>query len=81
MCLCFSGVDGAETLGFTRGGCLGRPRNIQTRVKVVAYERAGTRIQQTTELRGPLPALLKRLQVPPPPALHAISPAPAPAGA
>ena len=50
-------------------------------VKVVAYERAGTRIQQTTELRGPLPALLKRLQVPPPPALHAIRPAPAPADA
>ncbi|MDP3768710.1 MAG: IS1634 family transposase, partial [Dehalococcoidia bacterium] len=35
-------------------------------VKVVEYERADTRVRQTTELRGALPALLRRLEVPQP---------------
>jgi hypothetical protein len=43
-------------------------------VKVVEYERAHTRVRQTTELRGPLPALLRRLEVPQPPKLHHVGP-------
>lgn len=53
-------------------------RNIVARidsVKVVEYERAGARIQQTTELRGEVPALLRRLKVEPPPKLHQVGPA------
>lgn len=53
-------------------------RNIVARidsVKVVEYERAGARIRQTTELRGEVPALLRRLQVEPPPKLHQVGPA------
>ena len=43
-------------------------------VKVVEYERADTRARQTTELRGPLPELLRRLEVPRPPKLHHVGP-------
>ena len=43
-------------------------------VKVVEYERADTRVRQTTELRGPLPELLRRLEVPQPPKLHHVGP-------
>jgi transposase len=53
-------------------------RNIVARidsVKVVEYERAGARIRQTTELRGEVPALLRRLKVEPPPKLHQVGPA------
>ncbi len=53
-------------------------RNIVARidsVKVVEYERAGARIRQTTELRGEVLALLRRLQVEPPPKLHQLGPA------
>jgi len=59
-------------------------RNIVARldtVKVVEYERAGARIRQTTELRGEVSALLKRLQVEPPPKLHQIAAAPVPPSA
>jgi hypothetical protein len=43
-------------------------------VKVVEYERADTRVRQTTELRGALPELLRRLEVPQPPKLHHVDP-------
>jgi hypothetical protein len=47
-------------------------------IKVVEYVRGGTRIRQTTEVRGPVKALLTTLGVPMPPKLHRISePAPA----
>jgi len=39
-------------------------------IKVVEYVRAEARIRQTTELRGPVAALLKKLGVPAPPKLH-----------
>ena len=39
-------------------------------VKVVEYERAGARIQQTTDLRPAVAAVLKKLQIPSPPKLH-----------
>jgi len=39
-------------------------------VKVVEYERAGARIQQTTDLRPAVAALLKKLEIPFPPKLH-----------
>jgi transposase len=48
-------------------------------IKVVEYDRGETRIQQTTELRDGIEALLVKLGVPPPPRLHAIGPIPAPA--
>ncbi len=41
-------------------------------VKVVEYERSGARIQQTTELRAEVIALLSKLSVPPPPKVHEI---------
>jgi hypothetical protein len=43
-------------------------------VKVVEYERAGTRITQTTELRSNLSALLRTLGVSPPPKVHEVRP-------
>jgi transposase len=55
-------------------------RNIVARidsVKVVEYERASARIRQTTELRGEVPALLRRLKIEQPPKLHEVGPAPA----
>ncbi len=45
-------------------------------IKVVEYERAGARVRQTTELRPAVADLLRRLQVPAPPKLHALYPAP-----
>ena len=41
-------------------------------IKVVEYERAGTRIHQTTEVRPRVANLLRTLKVAPPPRLHAI---------
>jgi transposase len=45
-------------------------------VKVIEYDRAGARIQQTTALRPDCAALLKTLGVEPPPLLHVITPDP-----
>ena len=45
-------------------------------IKVIEYERAGARIQQTTALRPTTAALLKTLGVEPPPPLHVVAPAP-----
>lgn len=50
-------------------------RNIVARldtIKVVEYERSGARIRQTTEVREEIPALLRKLGVPPPPRLHRV---------
>ncbi len=47
-------------------------------IKVVEYDRAEARVQQTTELRKELIALLERLGVRVPPRLHAIEPVPPP---
>jgi transposase len=55
-------------------------RNVAARlnaIKVVEYERAGARIQQTTALRPAAAALLKTLGVEPPPTLHVVASAPA----
>jgi transposase len=41
-------------------------------IKVVEYERGGTRVQQTTDVRGEVAALLKKLHVASPPLLHHI---------
>lgn len=43
-------------------------------IKVVEYDRAEARIQQTTEVRKDVAALLARLGVPLPPRLHSIAP-------
>jgi Transposase DDE domain len=48
-------------------------------IKVVEYERGQARIQQTSELRKDIEALLVKLGVPLPPRLHAVEPIPAPA--
>jgi transposase len=48
-------------------------RNLTARldtIKVVEYERGEARVRQTTEVRGEVSALLKKLGVPPPPKLH-----------
>jgi len=45
-------------------------------IKVIEYERAGARIQQTTALRPATAALLKTLGVEPPPPLHVVASAP-----
>ena len=45
-------------------------------IKVIEYERAGARIQQTTALRPATAALLKTLGVEPPPPLHVVAPTP-----
>jgi len=42
-------------------------------IKVVEYERAGSRVRQTTELRPAVGELLRRLKVPAPPKLHAVA--------
>ncbi|MFO1395229.1 MAG: hypothetical protein U1F09_15875 [Steroidobacteraceae bacterium] len=42
-------------------------------IKVVDYERAETRIRQTTDVRPSVAALLRELKVPPPPRLHSIA--------
>ena len=47
------------------------------RVKVVEYDRGGARVQQTTELRPEVVALLRALKVAAPPKLHVVAPAPA----
>ncbi len=46
-------------------------------IKVIEYDRAGARIQQTTALRPTTAALLKTLGVEPPPPLHVVAPTPA----
>lgn len=45
-------------------------------IKVVEYERAGARVRQTTEVRPPVAALLRKLRVPTPPRLHHVGTAP-----
>lgn len=47
-------------------------------IKVVEYDRGEARIQQTSELRKDLEALLVKLGVPRPPRLHGVEPIPAP---
>jgi len=54
-------------------------RNVASKlntIKVVEYERAGARIQQTTALRPEISALLHGLGVQLPPLLHVVTPAP-----
>ena len=41
-------------------------------IKVVAYERGGTHVRQTTEVRPSVAALLRKLRVAPPPTLHTV---------
>jgi transposase len=50
-------------------------------VKVVEYDRAAARVQQTTELRPQTAALLERLRLQPPPKIHSAMPIPPPAEA
>ena len=45
-------------------------------IKVIEYDRAGARIQQTTALRPATAVLLKTLGVEPPPSLHVVASAP-----
>lgn len=45
-------------------------------IKVVEYERAGARVRQTTEVRGPVADLLRKLRVPAPPRLHHVGAVP-----
>lgn len=50
-------------------------RNVRAQletIKVVEYERGGAQVQQTTEVRPSVAALLKKLRVAPPPRLHAV---------
>ena len=47
-------------------------------IKVVEYDRGEARIQQTSELREEVQALLVKLGVPLPPRLHGVEPIPAP---
>ena len=57
-------------------------RNIASRlqnIKVVEYERDGSRIHQTTDVRPAVQELLKVLKVPEPPKILAIRPVPEPA--
>jgi len=54
--------------------------SLQT-IKVVEYERDGSRIDQTTDVRPPVRQLLKALKVPEPPRILAIRPAESPAPA
>jgi hypothetical protein len=52
-------------------------RNLLARldtIKVVEYERTGTRIRQTTDVRAEIAALLRMLQVPQPPKLYQVKP-------
>jgi len=58
-------------------------RNVRAeleRVKVVEYSRGEARVQQTTELRPEIEALLRKLKVAAPPKLHAVAPVPAAGG-
>lgn len=45
-------------------------------IKVVEYERTGTRVLQTTEIRSEVTELLQRLKVAPPPRLHRVNATP-----
>lgn len=52
-------------------------RNVRAqleKIHVVEYDRAGARIRQTTEVRPETLALLRQVQILPPPKLHAINP-------
>ena len=52
-------------------------RNIRDQletIKVVEYERGGARVQQTTDVRASVAALLGRLKVDLPPKIHAVIP-------
>ncbi len=54
-------------------------RNVRAeleRVKVVEYDRGEARVQQTTELRPEVEALLRKLNIAAPPKLHAVAPVP-----
>ncbi|HEU4734182.1 MAG TPA: hypothetical protein VFT22_40100 [Kofleriaceae bacterium] len=54
-------------------------RNLVARldtIKVVEYDRGESRVQQTSEVRADVEALLVKLGVPLPPRLHAIGPIP-----
>src|SRR5262249_29960309 len=54
-------------------------RNVSAKlstIKVIEYDRAGARVQQTTALRPETTDLLNTLGVKPPPALHVVTPAP-----
>jgi hypothetical protein len=46
-------------------------------IQVVAYERSGVRVRQTTEIQPRALQLLKKLGIPPPPRLHEVRAAPA----
>lgn len=46
-------------------------------IKVVEYERGGVRVRQTTDVRPEAAALLRKLKVPLPPKLHAVTAIPA----
>jgi transposase len=53
-------------------------RNVSAKlgtIKVIEYDRAGARIQQTTALRPETTALLNTLRIKPPPLLHVVTPA------
>ena len=57
-------------------------RNVAARldtIKVVEYDRADARVQQTTEIRKEVASLLDTLGVAAPPRLHSVTPLPAPA--
>ena len=71
-----------ERIAEIRGGDTWRNLAAQLdSIKVVEYDRGETRVQQTSELREGIEALLVKLGVPPPPRLHTIEPIPsAPAG-
>ncbi|HJX65644.1 MAG TPA: hypothetical protein VJ860_17025 [Polyangia bacterium] len=52
-------------------------RNIRDQlepIKVVEYERGGVHVQQTTEVRPAMAALLGRLKVELPPKIHGVTP-------
>jgi hypothetical protein len=56
-------------------------RNIRDKldtIKVVEYQRGEARVRQTTEVRGAVADLLRRLRVEPPPKLHTVEAAPKP---
>jgi hypothetical protein len=71
-----------ERVAEIRGGDTWRNLVVQLdTIKVVEYDRGETRVQQTSELRANVEALLVKLGVPPPPRLHTIVPIPSdPAG-
>jgi hypothetical protein len=59
-------------------------RNVRAQlegVKVVEYEHRGARVQQTTEVRPEIAELLRKLRIPMPPRLHAITSIPVPSAA